>query len=79
MPINQTPNTHDGKASDVVISLLPAPMHVTVAKVAIENQVPMVTASYVPWWFFIQTVFFCWGVGKSKMLENCLFFRDELN
>lgn len=35
------------KASDVVISLLPAPMHVAVAKVAIENQVPMVTASYV--------------------------------
>lgn len=44
-----TTNASRLQAADVVISLLPAPMHVAVAKVAIENQVPMVTASYVPW------------------------------
>ena len=33
-------------------------MHVAVAKVAIENQVPMVTASYVPWCFLFKHIFF---------------------
>ena len=35
------------QASDLVISLLPAAMHAEVAKMAIEHQVSMVTASYV--------------------------------
>jgi len=35
------------KASDLVISLLPAHMHVNVARLAIQNAVSMVTASYV--------------------------------
>ena len=43
-------------------------MHVAVAKVAIENQVPMVTASYVPWCFLFEQIFFGGGVGKSNML-----------
>ncbi|HEX4822878.1 MAG TPA: saccharopine dehydrogenase C-terminal domain-containing protein [Candidatus Polarisedimenticolaceae bacterium] len=34
-------------ACDLVVSLLPAPLHAAVAKVAIEARVPMVTTSYV--------------------------------
>ena len=35
------------KASDVVVSLLPASMHDSIAKVSIEHKVPLVTASYI--------------------------------
>eukprot|EP00438_Fugacium_kawagutii_P005944 Skav204487 [mRNA] locus=scaffold535:124344:127498:+ [translate_table: standard] len=37
------------KGSDLVISLLPATMHVPIAKHAIQHGVSMVTASYAPW------------------------------
>ena len=33
--------------ADVVISLLPASLHVSVAKVCIEKKVPLVTTSYI--------------------------------
>ena len=33
--------------NDIVLSLLPAPMHVSIAKMCISSQTPLVTASYV--------------------------------
>jgi alpha-aminoadipic semialdehyde synthase len=35
------------KRSDLVVSMLPAPMHPTIAECAIAHKVPMITASYV--------------------------------
>jgi len=35
------------KRSDIIVSMLPAPMHANIAKAAIATQTPMLTASYI--------------------------------